>query len=248
MNQVSLSWSPDAGSAVVGLATFTVAYFLYWFIANSSWLKRLCDKRFRQETAQAAYILAQRAVGILFLGVPVVVVTLLLPELRFGELGLKAIDSLVPLYWILGMSAFVVPLVLSFSRSPSFFKTYPLIRQETWDGFLLAANTASWCVYILVYEFLFRGFLLGACAGSLGAWPAILLNVALYVCVHIPYGFWVTLGSLPLGAAMCLATLRTGSIWSAYAAHLLVALLNDYVALAANPRARVRLRSMRGSR
>jgi membrane protease YdiL (CAAX protease family) len=142
----------------------------------------------------------------------------------------------------LGICAVIVPLVLSFSRTPSFFQTYPLIREQTWDVFLVVANTSSWCLYILIYEFLFRGFLLGACVGPFGVWPAILVNVAVYVCVHIPYGFWVTLGSLPLGLAMCMATVQTGNIWTAYAAHLLVALLNDYVALAANPATRVRLR------
>jgi membrane protease YdiL (CAAX protease family) len=75
----------------------------------------------------------------------------------------------------------------------------------------------------------------------LGVYPAIAVNVALYFCVHIPYGAWVSLGALPLGAAMCAATVHTGAIWPAFAAHLLVALLNDYVALRANPEMAVAL-------
>jgi membrane protease YdiL (CAAX protease family) len=242
MNQVSLSWNAAYGSVVVALATFTLGYFLYWFIANSSALRNFCHRRYQGQRAQAMYILFQRIVGIVFLGGPAVLLTIVLREFRFEDFGVTRIESISTLYWILGICAVIVPLVLSFSRTPSFFQTYPLIREQTWDVFLVVANTSSWCLYILIYEFLFRGFLLGACVGPFGVWPAILVNVAVYVCVHIPYGFWVTLGSLPLGLAMCMATVQTGNIWTAYVAHLLVALLNDYVALAANPATRVRLR------
>jgi membrane protease YdiL (CAAX protease family) len=241
MNEFSLSWSTGYRSAVAALAAFTGGYFLYWFTANSSRLRRACDRRYSGERAQAMYILFQRVVGIVFLGIPAVLVTIVLPGFRFRNFGLTTIGSIATLYWILGISAVIIPLVLGFSRTPSFFETYPLIREQTWDGFLIAANTVSWCVYILIYEFLFRGFLLGATIGPFGVWPAILVNVAIYVCVHIPYGFWVTLGALPLGLAMCMATVNTGNIWTAYAVHLLVALLNDYVALGANPRTKVRL-------
>jgi membrane protease YdiL (CAAX protease family) len=238
----SLTWSNDYRAAVVALATFTGGYFLYWFIANSAGLRDYCDKRYSGEKSQAMFILFQRCVGIVFLGLPAVLVAIFLLQMRFRDLGLTGINSPATLYWILGISAVVIPLVFSVSRTPSFFETYPLIRQKTWDGVLVATNILSWCVYILIYEFLFRGFLLGVTLGSFGVWPAILVNVALYVCVHIPYGFWVTLGSLPLGLAMCLATVHTGNIWTAYVVHLMIALLNDHVALAANPETRIRLR------
>jgi membrane protease YdiL (CAAX protease family) len=241
VNRFSLSWNPEYRSAVVALATFTGAYFLYWFIANSAGLSSFCAKRQRGEGAQAMYVLLQRGVGVLFFGIPAVVVTLLLPETRFSDLGMSAIDSVSTLYWILGISAVVIPLIFGFSRRSSFFEIYPLIRKRIWNGALIAANSLSWCLYILVYEFLFRGFLLMICIRAFGVWPGILVNVALYVCVHIPYGFWVTLGALPLGIAMCIATVQTGNIWTAYVIHLLVALLNDYVALAANPEISVRM-------
>lgn len=238
----SLAWSIDYRAAVAALATFTGGYFLYWFIANSAGLRNYCDKHYSGEKSQSMAILFQRCVGIVFLGLPAVLVTIFLLKFRFRDLGLTGIDSPATLYWILAISAVVIPLVFSVSRTPGFFETYPLIRQKTWDGVLIAANTSSWCVYILIYEFLFRGFLLGVTLGSFGVWPAVLVNVALYMSVHIPYGFWVTLGTLPLGLAMCLATVHTGNIWTAYVVHLMIALLNDYVALAANPETRIRLR------
>jgi len=242
MTPFSLSWNAGYRGVVLALAVFISGYFLYWFVSNSARLRRFSEKRYGGERGQSMYILFQRAVGIVFLGLPAVVLTIALPEFGFKTFGITTIDSPAAVFWILGTGAVVVPLVLSFSRRQSFFETYPLIREKSWNGFLILANTVSWCIYILVYEYLFRGFLLGACIGPFGVWPAILVNVAVYVCVHIPYGFFVTLGSLPLGLAMCMATVQTGSIWSAYAVHLLVALMNDYVALAANPLMRVDLR------
>ena len=242
MNTISLSWNDGYRGVVAALAGFIVGYFLYWFVSNSVPLKRYSEKRYRGERAQAMHVLFQRGVGIVFLGFPAAALTIALPEFGFKGFGVTAIDSPSTVYWIAGISAAAIPLVLVASRKRSFFETYPLIRENSWGAFLLVANTVSWGLYILTYEYLFRGFLLGACLAPFGVWPAILVNVAVYGCVHIPYGFFVTLGSLPLGVLLCIATVQTGNIWTACAVHLLVALLNDYVALASNPRMRVDLR------
>jgi membrane protease YdiL (CAAX protease family) len=239
MTRLPLAWRPEYAGVVAALATFTGGYCAYWFLGHSAALRTHCDRRYPGERSQTMLIFWQRALGAVFLSVPALTVAFLMPESGFVRSGLSATDPAVTLCWIAGMWAVAVPLVVGFSRTPRFYAVYPLIRQRVWSRPLVAVNALSWCAYILVYEFLFRGFLLGTFVRAFGAWPGILVNVALYACVHIPYGFWVTLGALPLGFAVCVATVHTGGIWAAYAAHLLVALLNDYVALAANPGMRV---------
>ena len=228
-------WDRSYFPSVVALSIIIVCYFCYWFISQSARLSAICQRKFGGENAQANYILSQRLIGIFFLGVaPVIAALIIFPE------GLRAYGVAVPkvlptIYWTGGISLGLLPLVLSFSRKPDFYRTYPLIRKKNWDMKLIAINTSSWFIYLLAYEFFFRGLLLFVCWRAFGSYPAILINVSLYFCVHIPYGFWVSLGSIPLGFAMCLATLHTGGIWVAFAVHLLVALLNDYIALRANP-------------
>ena len=234
MNAI-FEWDSGFFPSVVTLSLFIVCYFSYWFISQSARLEAFCRRTFKGEDAQANYILLQRVVGIIFLGVvPVIALTAVLGE-SLGDYGI-ARPALIPtLYWIGGISVGLLPLVLSFSRKPEFYRTYPLIRKKIWDTRQIFTNTLSWIVYLLAYEFFFRGFLLTTCWRLFGSYPAIFINVSLYFCVHIPYGFWVSLGAIPLGIAMCFATLHTGGIWAAFAVHLLVALLNDYVALGANP-------------
>ena len=98
MTEISLSWSAGYRDVVVALATFTGGYFLYWFISNSSRLRTACDKAYSGERAQAMYILFQRVVGIVFLGIPAVLVTIILRSFRFRDFGLTTIDSISTLY------------------------------------------------------------------------------------------------------------------------------------------------------
>jgi membrane protease YdiL (CAAX protease family) len=64
---------------------------------------------------------------------------------------------------------------------------------------------------------------------------AIAINVALYALAHTPKGPRETLGSIPLGVVLCLATIDTGSIWAAFLIHVIMSQLNDYLAVRANP-------------
>ena len=116
MNQLSLAWSAQYRDVVVALATFTGGYFLYWFIANSARLRRFCDKRYAGERAQAMYILFQRIVGIVFLGIPVILVTIILPAFGFTDFGVRGIDSPATLFWILGQRV-SKPFGLTFNRA-----------------------------------------------------------------------------------------------------------------------------------
>lgn len=231
----SFIWKPEYFDSVVVLSTFIVGYFLYWFLSNSSLLVSFCKKNFGGEKTQSVNILLQRLIGTVFLGIlPVSVVLGILPE-NLSDFGIKPLKSIFVIYWILGIYAILIPLIISSSRKPGFYSIYPLIRQKKWNRKLIISNTVSWGIYLLAYEFLFRGFLLFGCMRSFGSWPSILINVSLYFCVHIPYGFWVSLGSIPLGIALCIASIHTGTIWVAFFVHLLVALLNDYTALRTNP-------------
>lgn len=229
------TWHPEYLSGVLILSFFIFCYFCYWFISQSARLKSFCRRKYEGEDAQANKILLQRLVGIIFLGAVPVLAVLTVLEGHFSDYGVIRSKLTLTLIWIAGISIVLVPLVIRFSRRPDVFGTYPLIRKKIWNRKLLFLNTLSWIIYLLGYEFFFRGFILFTCIRAFGVFPAIVLNVSLYFSVHIPYGFRVTLGSVLFGFAMCFATIHTGGIWVAFVSHLLVALLNDYVAFSANP-------------
>ena len=90
-------------------------------------------------------------------------------------------------------------------------------------------------MYLLAYEFLFRGVLLMLLVPAIGVWPAIIINTSLYSATHIPKGAKETIAAIPFGIALCVITLHTGSILGAFLTHLLLSQLNDYGALYFNP-------------
>ena len=96
-------------------------------------------------------------------------------------------------------------------------------------------NLLGWFLYLFGYEFLFRGVLLIPVVKALGVWPAIAINVAIYSATHIPKGLDETVGAIPLGLALCLLTLATGTIWIAFLVHVTMAWTNTLTSLKFNP-------------
>lgn len=84
-------------------------------------------------------------------------------------------------------------------------------------------NLIGWAIYLLGYEFLFRGVLLFGSLQIMGPIEAVVLNTALYAFAHLPKGNTETIGAIPFGIVLCWATIQTGSIWTAFILHYLLA-------------------------
>ena len=72
-------------------------------------------------------------------------------------------------------------------------------------------------------------------AETVGVWPAIAVNIALYSATHIPKGLDETLGAIPLGLVLCWLTLASGTIWIAFLVHVAMAWTNSLTALKHHP-------------
>ena len=116
---------------------------------------------------------------------------------------------------------------------------YPQIRVKEWDAKLIVSYSLAWCAYLFGYELLFRGFLLFPLVDSIGVWPAIAVNIALYSVSHIPKGIDETIGALPFGIILCIVTLQTETIWASFFIHVLLVLSNSLVALRFHPEMRI---------
>ena len=80
-------------------------------------------------------------------------------------------------------------------------------------------DVGSWILYVLAYEFIFRGFLLFISLELLPRQQAVLMNVFLYGILHFHKGITEVMLSLPFGLILCMMTLHTGSIWCAFLIH-----------------------------
>lgn len=152
-----------------------------------------------------------------------------------NELGFLIGDTRYFSLWLIGL----LLALLLFNRFASQTKTnqeaYPQVRYHTWTYKFFFVNAVTWLVYLLGYEFLFRGLLLFPVSEVIGFWAAVGLNVVLYSIVHAPKGWQEVLGAIPFGIVLCIASHQTGGFWIAFIAHGSQAIINEFFTIRSNP-------------
>ena len=218
----------------VAVGWSAVGFAIYFFLSRSSAIKSKIWKSNPALDSQVKEILLQRFWGLLFLGVLPAFFIIVLPEKSLEDFG-AGYTWLEPPPWWLGLVLVFILIAGYYSaRQPGNLEMYPQIRVRKWTYRLLTISGLSWVVFLVGYEFLFRGFLLYASLAVMDIWPAIALNCALYALAHLYKGPGETFGAIPLGILLCYLTLRTGNIWTAVGIHSVMALSNEWFSLRAN--------------
>ncbi|MFP4090223.1 MAG: CPBP family intramembrane glutamic endopeptidase [Cyclobacteriaceae bacterium] len=232
-----ISWALPAADlpAVLSVTLTIVGFIAFWFTAESPTRKEKMEAKYPAEKATVRWVLFQKYTGVLFLGVLPLLISLLFFPYDLQDLGLGFQHTGQSMLWIIGLACIIFPLNISAAKRPQNLKMYPMIRAREWDASLVMTNALATISYLFAYELLFRGILLTACVDSMGVWPAIAVNVALYSAVHLPKGPAETIGAIPFGLLICYITLSTGTIWVAVVVHVILSLSNDYLALYYNP-------------
>lgn len=81
----------------------------------------------------------------------------------------------------------------------------------------------GWIVYILGYEFLFRGVLWFLCYQAFGFVPALIINLIIYFLAHIDQGPLMSIGSIPVGVLLCVFAFMSGSFILPFIIHATMA-------------------------
>ncbi len=216
-----------------------VGFGSYYFISHNS----ACSSRFgvicKILDRQGNQVVLQRILGFLFLGVLSILILLMLPDVTLKEYGLSFKFHSAPPWW----SWLLIPLILIMgyfaAQKPGNLEHYPQIRAKQWTPGMVALSSVSWLLFLVGYEFLFRGFVLHASLGLMETGPAIALNCALYAFAHFYKGPGETFGAIPVGFLLCYITLITGNIWSAVIIHSIMALSNEWFSLRAHPEMKI---------
>jgi membrane protease YdiL (CAAX protease family) len=82
-------------------------------------------------------------------------------------------------------------------------------------------------LYLVLYEFVFRGLFLYACLVLMDVKLAIAINIGIYSIAHWYSNRQEIIGVLPFGLILCLLTLWYESVWPAIGLHLCLALSHD---------------------
>ena len=240
MNNFKIDWTwTDLDLRISLPLLLTLAFFsIYWFTSKSEKIKKRFYDKYDHDQASFKHIFFTKYFGFISMGIlPTIFCLVFLPELTLADLGLTFIykTAQFSIFWILGLSILIIPLVYFSAKKPKNLLNYPQIRAKVWTKKMIFINALGWFLYLFGYEFLFRGILLIPLIEPLGMWPAIAINIALYSATHIPKGLDETVGAIPLGFVLCLLTISSGTIWIAFIVHVVMAWTNTFTALKFHP-------------
>ena len=219
-----------------------IGFVIFWFTQKSDRVKQKFLNKHGTDQGYAKFIMFTRYLGGFSMGVlPAAAFLIAFPDTSLSQLGLGLYEEtlLATFIWSIGLSAVMIPLVSFSARKPKHLVNYPQIRAREWNSKMVRGNLAVWAVYLLGYEFLFRGVLLFPLVEEIGLWPAIAVNIGMYTGTHIPYGLKITIGTIPLSIVLCLLSVQTGTIWIAFFVHTTIAWTNSLTALKHNPEMKI---------
>jgi len=128
---------------------------------------------------------------------------------------------------VIGISVLLILLNQINSKSAGLQTVYPEMRITQWNLSSLAIAGGGWILYLIGYEYLFRGILLSGCMNAFGIWPAMAINLALYSTLHLPKGFKEALAAIPFGTLLCYLTIESSSILPAIILHSVQAISTE---------------------
>lgn len=230
-----IHWNPDASLLLTGLLWSLTGFACYYFLSKNGQLSIRLSSIFPSVHPAVIRVMLQRAWGVLFLGIIPFIIVMLGFRSTPSDFGLHFTFLQPPPLWSYALIP-MIPVMSYFTASmPSNLAFYPQIRSNSWTRGTLWINGVSWIVFLIAYEFLFRGFLLFSSLPLLDPFYAIILNVGLYASAHFYKGPSEVVGSIPIGFVFCYMTLMTGNIWSAVTIHSIMAISHEWFSLRAHP-------------
>ena len=220
-----LTWNPADLPPVGVLMTATFAYALCFYFSQTS------------DTTPSA-LFRQRIIGFGFLGLlPLLADVLWIPG-TLAEHGLALGGAAIGAPAVAVLYAILAPVLFIACRQPMQLALYPEIRLplDQWNTPLIARNTATWALYLLAYEWLFRGFLLFPLVAAWGLWPGLSVMIGLYVIVHLDKAPSEAFSCFPMGVVFGLLALETGSIFWPWILHIGIAVGSEMFCLLARKR------------
>lgn len=222
----------------IALASLVIGFLLYLGIYLSPAIKEKLRAKFGSERGLTAWVIMVKMAGFILLGViPALLITFELDK-SLTDYGAGQMTP-AAWSWMIVLSLLILILNFFYGRRPKNYNTYPLIREKKWSLGLAFLSLLTSTLFIVSYEFFFRGFLLFSCIPLMGVEVAVMLNVVLYSFAHIHKGMQETIGSVPFGILLCYVTLTTGSFWAIMVTHIVLSLSADIFGFIGNPEMQV---------
>lgn len=189
---------------------------LYNFLVRKGTIAKIIEKSCIDD---AVAFMLERISGMIIFGFMPLVIIIPASGLDPGELGFTT--GRTGQYHLLMAVSIVIILTITFLVSGNKNGRTRIGRRLT--GEINARNiilvSTGWIIYLLGYEFMFRGILWFTCFQAFGFVPAIIINILIYSLAHLNQGPTTTLGAIPTGIIFCCFSFITGSFILAFLAH-----------------------------
>jgi len=233
--QHEIIWQHADNLAIFAIFGLSFLFCLYWFISEHPKSNRLFFKSKDAEAFLTNKVLFQRYLGFVLLGLVPAALLPLFTEKPLSDFGINLANWEQSLLWIAGFSLVIVPMNYFNTKKAKHLAQYPQIRTKLWSKKVYYLNIYSWVLYLIGYEFAFRGLLLFGLLEVLNPWLAIAINASIYALAHLPKGGTETFGSFVLGTIFCILTLQTGSILIPLLTHCCLAVSNTIFSFKNHP-------------
>lgn len=229
----SFSEPNDLRMGVVIFGTL-VFFYCYYYFAHSSFLEKAVQKRTAGKSGELWLFLLRKLSGLVFLGLFPAFFYMVLLEGSFEKFGFS-LNHFSANFFIISGLVFFIALFLFLRHTKSPAQNTLQMKKVQWGSSLFALNLLGWSLYLIAYEFLFRGVLLFECYESIGFWPAIAVNITIYSAIHMVNGKEQALGALIFGAIACYLTLTRGTVLIPVFMHIALSGFSDYYSIRLNP-------------
>jgi membrane protease YdiL (CAAX protease family) len=206
--------------AIAAITTVNACLLLYNMIIKYN-IAGLLLKKFNP--GKAAIFFFEKASGLIIFGVIPYLLLVLFTRLTSRDAGLTF--RRLGEHSVLVAFSIIAMLILSYFVSgikQGGNKVSVCNISELTPGNVIPVVT-GWMLYLLGYEFMFRGILWFVCVWAFGLIPSLAINLLLYALAHINQGTTKILGSIPAGILFCLFSYLTGSFILAFLVHTTMA-------------------------
>ena len=221
--------STDFNIAIL-IISVVLFYYLYYYFSSSIFPKNYLKKNGNNELL---LFLARKISGFLILGVIPLILYIIFFDFSFYKFGFTG-SQLKSNFSIILILISIVALVTLINQKVNAQRNSLQLKLKEWTIFLFTLNSFGWIIYLIGYEFLFRGILLYECYYNFGLWPAIAINVAIYSAIHMINGKDEAFGALLFGTIACYFTLSRGTILIPIFMHISLSLFSDYFSILLN--------------
>ena len=218
----------------LNLTVFTLGYMIYLFSDRTKIINTIALKIGINGSQQEWVVYLQKFLGFLLLGVIPFIMNIIIGE-GLGSVGFSLPHGTNFLLWCLIPILVFAIIVVFRSKKNIPIHFYPQVRQPEWNRKRIIFNSFFWILYLIAYEFAFRGFLLFPMISEYGFIMAVVINSSIYALAHIYKGPGEAFGAFFLGILLCVIAVATNSFLIPVIIHIILAIGNDMAAVAENP-------------